>query len=357
MTAMRSLTGLTACLLLAALWHGPAALAHNDGPHSSWSAAGKMRLSANAFLATLPSNLKAEAVRPFDDADRLDWHFTPRSRKGVSFKQLDAKQREAVHALLKQALSAAGQRRVTNIIELELVLREVESFGALMRDPEKYHLTIYGTPDARKPWGWRFEGHHLSLNFTLAGDRMAVDTPSFFGANPAEVRGGPKKGLRTLKEEEDEARTLLDSMTAAQRKETVFDTRTYGDIVTGAKDKVEPLDKKGIAASQLNDAQRTQLMKLIETYANNFEPGLAEARMQRAKEGDFGTIRFGWAGATERGKPHYYRIQGEAFLIEYDSSQNDGNHVHTVWRDFKGDFGRDLLREHHEGAKGTGHKH
>jgi hypothetical protein len=254
-------------------------------------------------------------------------------------------------------LSAAGQKRVNNIIELELVLREIETFGGLMRDPEKYHVTIYGTPDARKPWGWRFEGHHLSLNFTMAGDRMAVDTPSFFGANPAEVKSGPKKGLRTLKEEEDEARVLLESLTAEQRKEAVFDTRTYGDIVTGAKDKVEPLDHKGIAASKLNDAQRALLMKLIETYAGNFEAGLAEARMQRVKAGDFGTVRFGWVGSTERGKQHYYRIQGAQFLIEYDASQNDGNHIHTVWRDFKGDFGRDLLREHHEHAKGTGHKH
>lgn len=350
---MRPFTCLVAALLLQSL----SVFAHSDGPHPTWSAAGKMRLSANALLALLPPHLKAEAVRPFDDADRLDWGFTPRSRKGVTLKQLDAKQRDAVHALLKQALSAAGQRRVTNIIELELVLRDIESFGALMRDPENYHVTIYGAPDARKPWGWRFEGHHLSLNFTLAGDRMAVDTPSFFGANPAEVRSGPKKGLRTLKEEEDEARALLESLTPAQRTEAVFDTRTYGDIVTGAKDQVEPLDRKGIAAAQLNDAQREQLMKLIETYANNFEAGIAEARMRRAKEGDFGAIRFGWAGATERGKPHYYRIQGEAFLIEYDSSQNGGNHIHTVWRDFKGDFGRDLLREHHEGTKGTGHRH
>jgi hypothetical protein len=345
--------------LACALWLGcpTAAVPHSGSQHPSWSSAGKMRLAANAFLGALPPNLKSEAVRPFDDADRFDWHFTPRSRKGVSFKQLDAKQRDAAHAILKQALSAAGQRRVANIIELELVLREIETFGGLMRDPERYHVTIYGAPDARKPWGWRFEGHHLSLNFTLAGDRMAVDTPSFFGANPAEVKSGPKKGLRTLKEEEDEARALLESLTEAQRKEAVFDSRTYGDIVTGAKDQVEPLESKGIAASKLNDAQRAQLMKLIEIYANNFEAGLAEARIQRVKSGDFGTVRFGWAGSTERGRQHYYRIQGAQFLIEYDASQNDGNHIHTVWRDFKGDFGRDLLREHHEHAKGTAHKH
>ena len=343
-------------LLLLALVTLSSSATGQDRTHPTRAAASKMRLAATNFAATLPDKLAREASRPFADGDRLNWHFTPRSRNGVSFKELDRKQQDAVHALLKQALSVDGYRRVTNIIELELVLREIETFG-LMRDPEKYHITIYGTPDVLKAWGWRFEGHHLSLNFTLAGDRVAVDTPSFFGANPAEVKSGAKKGLRVLKEEEDEARALLASLTDEQRRSAVFDTRTYGDIVTGAKDRVEPLEAKGIAAEQMNDAQRAQLLKLIDVYANNFEPSLAEARKKRVQEGGVATIRFGWAGATERGKPHYYRIQGPSFLIEYDSSQNDGNHIHTVWRDFTGDFGRDLLREHYALAQGTRHKH
>jgi len=343
-------------LLLVALAALSSAATGQERSHPTRSASEKMRVAATSFLAALPNQLSREALHPFEDADRVNWHFTPRSRNGLSFKQLDAKQRDAVHTLLKQALSVQGYRRVTNIIELELVLREIEIFG-LLRDPEKYHITIYGTPDPRRAWGWRFEGHHLSLNFTLAGDLMVADTPSFFGANPAEMKRGAKKGLRVLKDEEDEARALLAALTEAQRNEAVFDTRTYGDIVTGAKERVEPLQTAGIGAANLNDAQRGQLMKLIDVYANNFETGLAEARRNRVQEGGVGKIRFGWAGATERGKPHYYRIQGPLFLIEYDSSQNDGNHVHTVWRDFTGDFGRDLLREHYARAQGPGHKH
>ena len=261
-----------------------------------------------------------------------------------------------MHGLLRAALSAAGHRKVVNIIELELVLREIETFS-WMRDPERYHLTVYGRPDRAARWGWRFEGHHLSLNFTLAGERLAVDTPSFFGANPATVAKGPRKGLRALGEEHDAGWALLESLDEAQRREMLFEARTYGDIVTANKDKVDPLEGAGIAAAKLGERQRALLWKLIETYAGSFEPSLAQARLARAREGGLEAIRFGWAGSTARGKPHYYRVQGPRFLIEYDASQNDGNHIHTVWRDFTGDFGRDLLREHYSMARGTEHRH
>ncbi len=315
-----------------------------------------MRDAAEEVLTALPDAARAKVQRDFGDPDRFDWHFTPRTRNGVALKELDAKGREAIHALLRQALSATGYRKVVNIIELEQVLREIETFG-LMRDPERYHLTVYGRPDRSAAWGWRFEGHHLSLNFTLTGEKMLVDTPSFFGANPALVPKGPKKGLRALAAEEDEARALLDLLSNEQRREAVFDERTYGDIVTGNAGKVDPLNPVGIAAAKLDDKQRSQLLKLIEIYAASFEPGLAQARLARVREGGIENIRFGWAGALERGRRHYYRIQGPHFLIEYDASQGDGNHIHSVWRDFNGDFGRDLLRTHYNATKGTAHKH
>ena len=330
------------------------------------TAAIAMRESAERFLAALPERQRAAATRPFGDRDRVDWHYTPRSRNGISLKELDPGGRDAVHALLKTALSAVGYRKVVNIIELELVLREIETFG-LMRDPERYHVTFYGTPSRTDRWGWRFEGHHLSLNFTLAGDRLAVDTPSFFGANPATVPSGPKKGLRTLGEEHDAGWAVLDSLSDAQRRDAVISTRTYGDIVTSNKDKVEPLDAAGIPGSKLDERQRALLWKIVELYASSFEPGLANARLDRARQGGIENLRFGWAGSTTRGAPHYYRVQGPLFLIEYDASQDGGNHIHTVWRDFAGDFGRslsstsafgrDLLREHYAAVRGTPHRH
>jgi hypothetical protein len=327
--------------------------------------AAKMREATERLLATLPERQRATAVRPFDDADRIDWHYTPRRRNGLSFKDLDANGRDAVHALLRTALSAVGYRKVVNIIELELVLRDLEAFG-LMRDPERYHVTVYGTPNAADRWGWRFEGHHLSLNFTLTGDRLVVDTPSFFGANPATVPSGGKKGLRVLGAEHDAGWAVLDSLDAAQKAEAVISSRTYGDIVTSNRPQVAPLDQAGIAVSKLDDRQRALVWGIVELYASSFEPGLAQARLARARQGEE-NLRFAWAGSTTRGAPHYYRIQGARFLIEYDASQDGGNHIHTVWRDYTGDFGRDLpakaafgrdlLRDHYASARGTRHRH
>jgi hypothetical protein len=318
-----------------------------------------MRQAAERLIAALPESARSKVQRPFDDQDRVDWHYTPRSRNGVAFKELDAKGREAIHALLQQALSTPGYRKVVNIIELELVLREIETFGGI-RDPERYHLTIYGKPDRAGAWGWRFEGHHVSLNFTLAGDKMAVDTPSFLGANPAQVAKdgkGKMAGLRALAAEEDEARALMASLSADQRRQVVFASETYGDIVTRNAAKVDPQKPVGLPAAKLDDRQRAQLLRLIEVYAQTFEPSLAQARLGRVRDGGIENIHFGWAGATAPGAPHYYRVQGPLFLIEYDASQNDGNHVHTVWRDFTGDFGRDLLRLHYETARGSSHRH
>ncbi len=346
---MRIVVAIVVAVLAGAAW------GHDVAPASAATAA-RMRAAAERLLAALPPAARDKVTRPFDDGDRLDWHYTPRSRNGVALKELDARGRDAVHALLEEALSATGYRKAVNIIELELVLREIETFG-LMRDPERYHLTIYGPPARAAAWGWRFEGHHLSLNFTLAGDHLAVDTPSFFGANPAQVRRGrapdcgcsrPRRTKRARCSNRCPARSAPArcSMPAA----TAISSRANAP-------RAEPPPPAGIAAAQLSAAQKAQLAKLIDVYASTFEPALAEARKARVAEGGLDDVRFGWAGAVERGRPHYYRVQGPRFVIEYDASQDGGNHIRTVWRDFDGDFGRDLLREHYEAAKGTAHRH
>jgi len=302
---------------------------------------------------------RAKLMQPFTDEARSDWHYTPRRRTGIAQREMNDDQRKATTALLRTALTAAGVDKVHAIMQLEIALRELETFGSA-RDPENYAIAIFGTPSARGgAWGFRLEGHHLSLHFTLDGDRFVSTLPQFMGANPALVPrdiapGGPRQGVRVLAEEEDVARALVSSLSGPARTAALFDTRTYGDIVTRNAEKLDPLQPVGVTFGALGAAEQAQLLRLIQAFAQHLRPELAEARLQRVRAGGLDSLRFGWAGSVERGKPFYYRIQGATFLIELDNS--GGNHIHSVWRDFEGDWGRDVLREHYSGAaKAHGH--
>ncbi len=319
--------------------------------------AAAQRSAAVALIAATPDVQRKTLLQPFDDAARSNWHYTPRRRAGLALQDMSVSQREAAQQLLAAALSDRGLMKVRAIIALEIALREIESSS--IRNPENYAFAVYGTPDERAPWGWRIEGHHLSLHFTIDGLRVVSTLPQFVGANPAEAlrdfAGGPRKGQRVLKEEEDRAFALLGSLAPEQRKAAVIDPQPYGDIVTRNAAKVDPLQPSGISFSQLDRAQQAQLIRVIDAFASLVEPVLAEQRLERVRSGGLEAIRFSWAGAERRGQPYYYRIQGPRFLIELDNS--GGNHTHTVWRDFDGDWGRDVLREHYDKAAGTGHKH
>jgi hypothetical protein len=308
--------------------------------------------AATSFLAALEPEQRAKAVGVFGDEQRLDWHYTPGDRKGIAFKDLDGNQRTLAYAFLSTGLSQGGYLKATSIMQLELVLRALD--GLPFRDPDRYYFMIFGTPSAQEDWGWRVEGHHLSLNFTIVNGMMVATTPTFLGANPAEVRQGPRRGLRVLGAEEDIARELLNALDAQQRALAIFQAEAFPDIVTTNAKQVDPLTPVGILASQLTQQQLTLLMKLLDEYASALPSDLAAARMEKLRRAGIDTIRFGWAGGVERGQPHYYRVQGPTFLIEYDNTQNGANHIHTVWRDFNGDFGRDLLREHN---RNTPHEH
>jgi len=205
---------------------------------------------------------------------------------------------------------------------------------------------VFGTPSVRDTWGWRVEGHHVSLNFTIVNGTLVSGAPAFFGSNPAEVRSGPKKGLRILGIEEDAARALLDALDASQRAKAIITATAPGDMLTMANVNITPLTPPGIMMDALNASQRDLLMKLIDVYTGLMADDIAADRLAKIKKAGVEKIGFAWAGETERGRKHYYRIQGPTFLVEYDNTQNDGNHIHSVWRDFDGDFGRDLLRDH-----------
>ncbi len=300
---------------------------------------------------------RAALLLPFNDEARSNWHYTPRSRDGLAWKAMSPAQRDASTALLRSALSEPGLNKVRALMALEIALRELETFG-LMRDPDNYAIAIYGAP-AAPAWGWRIEGHHLSLHFSLSADRYVATLPQFFGANPAlvprDTAGAPRKGFRLLGGEEDLAREWLDSLSPAQRSKALLDARPFGDIVTRNAARVNPLAPVGLEFASMNSNQQALLLKLLGAFADHLNPELAEARLARVRAATLESIRFGWAGSTVRGEPHYFRIQGATFLIEFDNS--GGNHIHSVWRDFQGDWGRDVLADHYRRAAVNGQPH
>jgi Protein of unknown function (DUF3500) len=306
-----------------------------------------MAEAAGKFLAALTQEQRARALFPFDADERLNWHFIPKPRRGLSFKEMDEPQRELARAFLRAGLSQQGYLKATTIMSLEEVLHALEGGRGPIRDPELYFFTVFGQPSEKETWGWRVEGHHLSLNFTVVQGRLIASTPQFFGANPAEVREGPRRGLRVLHAEEDLARELLNSLTPAQRARAVIAERAPGEIITGASRKAEIAEAKGLPAGEMTEKQRATFTALLRAYVEAMPQTIADERLARLRQAGMEKIRFAWAGGAERGQPHYYRLQGPTFLVEYDNTQNNANHIHTVWRDFHGDFGEDLLREHY----------
>jgi hypothetical protein len=261
-------------------------------------------------------------------------------------EEMSAAQRERAHDLLRAGLSQRGYLTANQVMELEDVLQALEGGGRLARDRDQYLFSIFGTPSTDGTWGWRFEGHHISLHFTIVGGATAVGSPAFVGANPAEVREGPQRGRRVLGDREDAARALVQSLDDARLERALIAVEAPRDILTGNAVEVDPLSPVGIEASALTAEQRGLLMELIDVYIGLMADDIAGQRMQRLMTSDTGRITFAWAGSIEPGEPHYYRVQGPTFLVEYDNTQNEANHIHSVWRDFDGDFGRDLLREH-----------
>jgi hypothetical protein len=302
--------------------------------------------NAERFLASLTQEQAAKARFTFADDERLNWHFIPKERKGLPLREMTPTQRHMAYALLSAGLSQQGFTKATTIMSLEDILRILEKDSGERRNPEKYYFSIFGDPAEKGVWGFRVEGHHLALNFTLVNGRV-VGSPNFFGSNPAEVRDGPRKGLRVLAHEEDLARDLLNALNPEQKSVAIITKEAYKDILTGASRKaVMEGQPKGLQVTKMNSRQRELLTRVIEEYTRNMPDDVAQAREALIKKAG-NELFFAWAGVEERGGPHYYRIQAPDFLIEYDNTQNGANHIHSVWREFKGDWGEDLLAEHY----------
>ena len=313
-------------------------------------AAIEMAEAANDFLVSLKPDQKAKASFELKSDERQNWYFVPKDRAGLPLKEMDKTQHDLARALLDSGLSQRGFVKATTIMSLELVLFDLENKSP-KRNPELYYVSIFGNPGETNTWGWRFEGHHLSINFTIVDGKDIFTTPSFFGSNPGEVKEGPRKGVRILSNEEDLGRQLVKSFSDEQKKVAIIATNAPKEVLTGNSRKVKALELAGLSQPKMTKEQSDLMMKLVKEYLfrNRFE--IVESDLAKIEKAGMEKIYFAWAGELERGRPHYYRIQGPTFLMEYDNTQNDANHVHCVWRDFENDFGEDVLRKHYEQAK------
>lgn len=307
---------------------------------------------ANDFLDSLNEGQLEKAQKSFDDLTRHTWHFLPAAmwpRPGIALHELDEGQKELLFDVLQEFLSDTGYDKTRSIMELENVLAEIEK-NPDFRNPELYYATFYGDPDNSDKWAWSFEGHHISLNFTVVEGEASM-VPRFLGARPSLIQEGSREGEKTaLHREEDLGIELIQSMSEAQLDKAIFLETAFWEIVTNVASETGPLTFDGIKMQELNESQQMLLLDIINEYLSVMKKEKAEQRYENLKNEEFDDIEFAWAGATELGKAHYYRIQGKTFLIEFDNTQDDANHIHTVWRDFDGDFGKDLLRQHYNNS-------
>ncbi|TDB57367.1 DUF3500 domain-containing protein [Arundinibacter roseus] len=316
-----------------------------------------MSKAARGFLQTLTADQKAEVVHSLSDSLRFDWHFVPRDRAGLNLKRMTQPQRKAAMKMIEVVMSDQGFQQVEQIIDLEHVLRVLESRppNDTRRDPENYAFLIFGDPASKNPWGWRVEGHHISLHFTIIDGHVSF-TPGFLGSNPGHVLiDVPQKGVRVQGKEEDLGFQLLASFTEDQKKKIVLGAKSPYEIFSLNKRQVEGMDKlEGLAMKDMTPPQQELFKQLLTLYLNRYHITLKNQQMAQLEKAGLGNLHFAWIGNTTlkmgKNEGHYYRIQGPTLLIEFDNTQNDANHIHTVVRDLTDDFGEDLLKLHYEKA-------
>ena len=309
-----------------------------------------MRAAALDFVDSLNARQRAKTIYDYMDGERIFWYYPPTNRHGLPLRDMDEAQRGLAMNLMQAGLSERAYAQAVGIIDLEVILGEIEvgeGRHTFKRDPELYYWTIFGDPsDDESPWGWRVEGHHISLNFSLWGDGLLSLTPLFFGANPAEVRHGPQAGLRILDQREDLAFDLMASLDAEQAERATIYSEAPWDILTFNASRAVMPAYEGLAAVEMDDDQGAVLDRLVDLYVDQTSADLADNRRARIAAAGREGMHFAWAGPAQREAPHYYRIHGGNFLVEFDNRQNGANHIHSVWRDVENDFANDVLGDH-----------
>ena len=313
------------------------------------AAVSQMTEACSNFLNSLNSDQKAKTVYSYLDGERIFWYYPPLNRHGLPLREMDAKQRQLAYAVMASGLTDKSYEQAKLIIEHEDILGPLEveqDKVTFLRDTERYYFTIFGEPGGSDPWGWRVEGHHVCLNYSIWNDKVIAVTPFFFGANPAEVRKGPKNGLRILGDREDLAFELMESLDAGQQSKAIIYDEAPLDILTYNSSKVSLPREEGLPASRMSGTQQEMLMALVTLYGSQVRSDVAQERLDAFKTDGIDGIHLAWAGPVDKSKAHYYRLHGGDFLVEFDNRQDGANHIHSVYRDVENDFASDVLRQH-----------
>lgn len=303
-----------------------------------------MAQAALEFQSAITDEQRGMSKFAFDDPERLNWHFIPRPRKGVPLKALEGEPLKKATALIKSGLSESGYDQTMNVMSLEEVLYLLEpgdrAYRRDRRDPGKYYISVFGEPSAKgTKWGWRLEGHHLSLNYTIDNGAVVSTTPEFFGSNPGVIEAGPGRSIRILAPEEDIARQILKLCTSEQKMKMFISEKAPNEIRAPNAPQPDLGDLVGLRQDEMSADQQKLLTDLLGEYMKNMPELIGVKRRAEIDQAGWGSIQMAWWGGEDRNQPHYYRIQGPTFQVEYNNVQNDANHVHSVWRTTAGDFG------------------
>ncbi|MEQ9408606.1 MAG: DUF3500 domain-containing protein [Fuerstiella sp.] len=301
-----------------------------------------MTTAATRLLEVLDHSQRLQVTFSYDDPERINWHFIPRDRRGLGLWDLHGAAHDAANALVSSGLTAAGYQKVLQVRSLEEVLYLFEGGSEAerrqKRHPHRYYVSIFGTPGPKSLWGWRFEGHHLSLNFSIKDGQIVSSTPEFFGANPGLIDAGPGRSLRVLGKREDIARQILKACPDSTRSQLWLSKEAPNDIRGGGVAQPVVDKPQGLRYADMTPEQKQLLKDLLAEYLTAMPATVVRERMQQIEDAGLENIYFGWWGGSELNEPHHYVVQGRTFIIEYNNTQNSANHVHAIWRNLDGDF-------------------